>query len=337
MSNQKLPFVSVCIPVYNGENYLIDCIKSALAQNYSNFELLIVDNCSTDRTAAIVNDLNDSRVRYVRNETNIGSIGNFNKCIELAKGKYCLLLPHDDLLLPGSIVKFVKVLEDPLIGFVYSSIRVINEDGEVTHNKVNHDTDRTFSSEEVVIDIIENFHPIQLAMAHTAILRRLGGFDIRYALLSDVHLWLKVAFDGWKAFYHKEPLSCHRTHVEQGQVAFTKTNLEVLSKHYGKKLDKTFWIKNSYNRLFLKLSRFLLSESERVELDVSHVKIELLKIFAHSHLRSLLAAAINRNGFVLKQELMMTKLIIKQYSLYEVALYYPVTVFERLKKRLSHR
>ena len=68
MSNRELPFVSVCIPVYNGENYLLDSIKSALKQNYSNFELLIVDNFSTDRTETIVSGLNDSRVRYVRNK-----------------------------------------------------------------------------------------------------------------------------------------------------------------------------------------------------------------------------------------------------------------------------
>ena len=73
MPNQELPFVSVCIPVYNGENYLLESINSALGQNYPDLELLIVDNCSTDKTETIVSGLNDFRVRYFRNKKNIGS------------------------------------------------------------------------------------------------------------------------------------------------------------------------------------------------------------------------------------------------------------------------
>jgi glycosyltransferase involved in cell wall biosynthesis len=337
MPNQQPPLVSVCIPVYNGENYLFDSIKSALEQNYSNFELLIVDNCSTDKTATIVSELTDSRVRYIRNENNIGSIRNFNKCIELANGEYFLLLPHDDLLMPDSIINFVKGLEDPQVGFVYSSIRVVNADGELTHSKVNHDADKLFSVKETVSDIIDNFNPIQLAMARTSILQRLGGFDIKYGLFCDVHLWLKVAFDDWKSCYKKEPFFCHRAHSEQGQVAYLNADLKTLSKHWGKKLDKKFLIENSYNHLFLKLSHFIFSEMEAHHYDASHAKIELLKIFAVTHFRGILVAMIKLDFSVVIQDMLLVKPLIKQYGFRNVLLFYTLGILKATVQKLSNK
>jgi glycosyltransferase involved in cell wall biosynthesis len=337
MPNQQPPLVSVCIPVYNGENYLLDSIKSALEQNYSNFELLILDNCSTDRTATIVRELNDSRMRYVRNDKNIGSIKNFNKCLELAKGEYFLLLPHDDLLMPDSIINFVKGLEDPQVGFVYSSIRVVNADGELTHSKVNHDSDKLFSVEETVSDIIDNFNPIQLAMARTSILQRLGGFDIKYGLFCDVHLWLKVAFDDWKSCYKKEPFFCHRAHSEQGQVAHLKADLKTLSKHWGKRLDKKFLIENSYNHLFLKLSHFIFSEMEAHHYDPSHAKIKMLKIVVISHFRSFLTAMVQMNFSLVMQELLIVKPLVKLYSFRNVLLLYPLLIMQAASRKFINK
>jgi glycosyltransferase involved in cell wall biosynthesis len=337
MPNQEFPSVSVCIPVYNGENYLLESINSALGQNYPNFELLIVDNCSTDRTEVIVAELNDSRLRYIRNEKNIGSIGNFNKCIELATGEYFLLLPHDDLLLPNSIIKFVSGLEDPSVGFVYSSIRVVNADSEVISNKVNHDADNLFNSEETVTDIVDNFVPIQLAMARTSILQHLEGFEWKYGVFSDAQLWLKVAFDGWNSFFHKEPLFCHRSHAEQGQIAFLKSNLKTLSKHWGEKLDKTFWIDNSYNHLFLKLSHFLLSEMEVRHYDSNRAKIKLLKIIAISHFKSILKALLQLNFPVLMQNLLIIKPLIKLYSFQNIMLFYPLEIVKYTLRKLDNK
>jgi glycosyltransferase involved in cell wall biosynthesis len=335
MPNRELPFVSIGIPVYNGENYLLESIKSALGQNYPNFELLIVDNCSTDRTEAIVSELNDSRVRYIRNEKNIGSIGNFNKCIELAKGEYFLLLPHDDLLLPDSISKYAKGFEDPSVGFVYSSIRVVNANGEVIHNKINHGVNKLFSSKEIITDIVDNFVPIQLAMARTSILQRLGGFDIQYSVLSDVHLWSKVAFDGWKALYHKEALFCHRKHAEQGQIAFFKPNLKTLSMHWGKKLDKKFWIENSYNYLFLKLSHYLFLEMDAHYYNAYHAKIELLKVFAFSHFKDILRGTVRMNFSILIRDLLIFKPLIKQFSFRNVLLFYPLGILKGIVRKLT--
>jgi glycosyltransferase involved in cell wall biosynthesis len=94
------PTVSICVPVYNMAGYLPQAIDSALAQTYTDFELLIVDNASTDRTydAAMEYARKDARVRAVRNDRNIGANPNFNKCFDLARGTWLKFLCADDWL-----------------------------------------------------------------------------------------------------------------------------------------------------------------------------------------------------------------------------------------------
>ena len=226
MPKQQLPLISVCIPVFNGEKYILDCINSVLEQKFTNYELLIIDNCSTDKTQSLVENYNDKRIRYIRNNLNIGAINNFTKCIEMAAGEYFVLLPHDDLLLPGALKEFVSALENKNIGFVYSATQVIDANGDTLYKKINHDSNMSFTSEEALEDLIKNFMPIQLAMVRTDILKNLGGFDLKYSLSTDIHLWLRVIFEGWSSYYINTPKSCLRAHAQQGQRAFQNRNLD---------------------------------------------------------------------------------------------------------------
>lgn len=107
------PLVSVCIPVYNGERFIADSIRSVLSQTYSDFELVVIDNQSTDRTVDAVTQFKDSRLRLIVNEANIGGAANFNKCLAEARGKYVKLLFADDLIYPQCLEKQVAVLEAP--------------------------------------------------------------------------------------------------------------------------------------------------------------------------------------------------------------------------------
>ena len=151
-----------------------------------------------------------------------------------------MLLPHDDLLLPNSIKKFVDVLVDSEIGLVYSTINIIDDMGQLLSTKSNHSQDKLFSCEEAVKDIIDYFVPIQLAMVRTKIIKKMAGFDSNYGLFCDVQLWLKVIFDGWKTFYFNTPLSCHRIHSEQGQIAFINSDITIIKKHWSSNLNQSF-------------------------------------------------------------------------------------------------
>lgn len=106
------PKVSVLIPTYNYGHFLDEAIQSVLAQTFDDFELIIMDNCSTDNTEAIVQPyLTDPRVNYHKNEKNLGLVGNWNKCLDHAQGQYIKFLCADDKFHPHLLEKFVAVME----------------------------------------------------------------------------------------------------------------------------------------------------------------------------------------------------------------------------------
>ena len=106
------PKISVVTPVYNGEDHLIDCIESVLSQDYTNFEYLILDNASTDKTAHIVEAFaaRDSRIRLARNETLLPLFDNWNESLRLisADSDYCKVVHADDFLLSGALRQFAE-------------------------------------------------------------------------------------------------------------------------------------------------------------------------------------------------------------------------------------
>lgn len=128
----KAPLVSLGLPVYNGENFLAEAIEAILAQSFTDFELIITDNASTDTTAAICEHYaaHDPRIRYYRNEHNLGAAPNFNLAFEFARGKYFKWVAHDDLLAPTFLARCVAVLEeDPTVVVAFSKVAVIDETG----------------------------------------------------------------------------------------------------------------------------------------------------------------------------------------------------------------
>lgn len=131
--SDNLPMVSIGLAVFNGEKYLAQAIDSILVQTYTDFELIICDNASSDRTEAICRQYvaQDPRIRYFRNPTNIGGVNNENRTFALSRGKYYRLMAHDDLLAPELIAKSVEVLaENPDVILCYSDIAVIDSQGQ---------------------------------------------------------------------------------------------------------------------------------------------------------------------------------------------------------------
>jgi glycosyltransferase involved in cell wall biosynthesis len=126
------PKVSIGLPVFNGERYLTEAIDSILSQTFTDFEIIISDNASTDRTEEICREYadRDSRIRYHRNATNIGGSRNENLTIQLARGEYFHIGADDDLLAPELLAKCVEVLDnDPSLVLCYSNIFHIDEHG----------------------------------------------------------------------------------------------------------------------------------------------------------------------------------------------------------------
>ncbi|MGH7488544.1 MAG: glycosyltransferase family 2 protein, partial [bacterium] len=103
------PTISVCIPTYNGAAYLARCLDSVLAQTFSDFEVVIVDDRSTDESVAIARGYaeRDSRVQVFRNDVNLGLVGNWNRCVELSRGQWLKFVFQDDIVLPKCMTQML--------------------------------------------------------------------------------------------------------------------------------------------------------------------------------------------------------------------------------------
>jgi glycosyltransferase involved in cell wall biosynthesis len=130
---ESIPRVSIGLPVYNGQDFLAAAIDSMLAQSFTDFELIISDNGSTDRTPEICRRYAalDKRIRYYRESENRGLAWNFNRAFELARGEYFKWHAHDDLCAPTLLEKCVAVLDhDPSIVLCFARPMVIDHNGK---------------------------------------------------------------------------------------------------------------------------------------------------------------------------------------------------------------
>ncbi len=132
-ANSAVPKLSIGLPVYNGEKLLPQALDHLLAQTFRDFEIIVSDNASTDRTPEICRGYarRDSRIRYVRNATNLGAIANFNRAFELSAGPLFKWAAHDDLHLDGYLEKCVRILDDdPTVVLAHSGTAFIGDDGQ---------------------------------------------------------------------------------------------------------------------------------------------------------------------------------------------------------------
>jgi glycosyltransferase involved in cell wall biosynthesis len=126
--------VSIGMPVYNGERYIAETLDSLLAQTYENFELIICDNASQDRTEEICHSYaaKEPRIRYIRNSTNLGAAANYRLCFELSSGEYFRWANCDDLFAPTSLARCVEVLDRERSSVLtYPKTKLIDDRGQI--------------------------------------------------------------------------------------------------------------------------------------------------------------------------------------------------------------
>lgn len=130
----KKPFISITVPAYKAQ-YLGECIDSILAQTYSNFELVIVNDASPQNLDEIVSRYHDDRIRYFKNEKNSGAlhvVDNWNKCLSYAKGDYVICMGDDDKLLPNCLEEYVRLIEKyPQVDVLHGWTEIIDEKSEI--------------------------------------------------------------------------------------------------------------------------------------------------------------------------------------------------------------
>ena len=129
-----MPKLSIGIPVFNGQEFLPELLDSLLGQTFKDFEILICDNTSSDRTPQICREYerHDSRIHYIRNARNLGAIANFNRVFELSTAPLFKWAAHDDLCAATFLARCVDALDaDPSAALAYSRVAVIDENGRL--------------------------------------------------------------------------------------------------------------------------------------------------------------------------------------------------------------
>lgn len=136
-----MSLVSVGMPVYNGEAFLRDALNSLLSQTHGNLEIIISDNCSTDKTEQICLEYKakDSRIRYVRQALNIGATANFNYVLKQASGEYFLWAAHDDRWSPNYVeLLHARIANDRALSFIYGRSIFVDEKDQVCGRSINN-------------------------------------------------------------------------------------------------------------------------------------------------------------------------------------------------------
>ncbi len=201
--------VSVCLPVWNGAKYIESAIASVLVQTHNEIELIVIDDCSSDDTAAIVRRLaaQDKRIRFYQNEFRLGLFENYNKCMSLAKGEYIKPFAQDDLFDSRIIEKLVKLIQsDSNTALACAAREWIDSDGIILKNNylTIPSVSDIFSTGQLVSrsKVLQcSVFPITNLIGEPAAVlfpRALvaSGFDTRYKHLGDLEYWLRLLESG---------------------------------------------------------------------------------------------------------------------------------------------
>jgi glycosyltransferase involved in cell wall biosynthesis len=209
-----MPKVSFIVPCYRLGHLLAECVNSILAQTYGDFEVLIMDDCSPDTTPEIACSFPDSRIRYVRNESNLGHLRNYNKGIELSRGEYVWLISADDRLRkPYMLERYVDVMDgNPRVGYVCCPGIKLENGLETNIEGSVASRDKIFPGKEFLAKLLEG----NFVLAASGMVRRLcyemhGKFPLDLPYTGDWFLWCHFALY-WDVAYFAEPMVNYRSH-----------------------------------------------------------------------------------------------------------------------------
>ena len=231
--------ITIAISFYNADHYLLDSIKSVFAQTYQNWELILIDDGSTDRSLEIANSIKDSRVRVISDGKNKKLAGRLNEVTELAKYDFIARMDADDLMVPNRLEIQMKVLEnnpefDIVTSGVYSALNDLTIIGK-------RGTDYKGVSFKEIISR-------KKGVTHAAVLARKSWYkrnkyNENLKIAQDLELWTRSSFNNdLKVISLKEPLYIYR---EEGNVTFKKllaayTTERGLINHYKGLLNKLY-------------------------------------------------------------------------------------------------
>ena len=205
-----MPRVSVVIPTYNCARFLGRTIDSALGQTYRDFEVIVVDDGSTDETQSLVVGYGEA-VHYVY-QPNQGASAARNVALSRAGGEFIAYLDADDLWSPEKLARQIEYLDaHPACGFVHTEVSVIDERDQILYARFNQETGRAVPQGQCVRDVLLRSHIQTLTVVERrSAFDNAGSFDLRLPVAQDYLHWIHVVLRGYEVGYLPEPLGQYR-------------------------------------------------------------------------------------------------------------------------------
>ncbi|MGY0217727.1 glycosyltransferase family 2 protein [Endozoicomonadaceae bacterium StTr2] len=230
--SESAPLVSVIIPCYNHEDYIADAVNSVLNQTYSNIELIVINDGSTDQSGHMLDELSRHHPFTVIHQQNAGVSSAMNTGLAHARGTYIATLDSDDIFLPDKLFKQIEFLEkNPHIDICGGNMVIINETGELDLPR-RFAPYREFDFEDVLLEK-KDIIPASSALIKRHVIDKVGGYnpDVR---VQDLYFWLKATYAGFRIAGLNDILIYYRKHQANNHNnyrAVTKDTLNIYQQY----------------------------------------------------------------------------------------------------------
>ena len=213
-----MDLISVCIPTYNSEKYIEECINSVLSQTYQNIEIIVSDNNSQDNTLKVIKSLNIENIKININKNNVGMVENFNILSRLANGHYIKFLCSDDKLEKTALELSVRPFkEHKNLVLVATAKSVIDADSQTIFKKISNLNTGVHSGEKIINKILySSRNPVgepSAVLVRKDIFKIVNGFKSYFPMTLDIDFWISVLKHG-DLYFINDPLASFRVHKD---------------------------------------------------------------------------------------------------------------------------
>jgi len=276
--------ITVLMSVYNGEKYLRKSIHSVLTQSYKDFEFIIVDDCSSDKTIEIIKSFNDSRIKLLRNDSNLGLSESLNKGIKHSLGKYIARHDDDDISHINRLqnqLNFMEISDN--VDAVFCRYKLFDRLGNIYNSESSF-----YNDESAIVEALQNkTNPLAhgSAMIRSDSLINLGGYNNKFIFGQDYELWTRMLNEkksiimvNHVGYYHRVSFNCDKKKWQERFAILVDKREQIGEVEFLRRVDKTYheFSNNRENDKTIKLWEILHNCREHIKLRL-HFLLILLK------------------------------------------------------------